>query len=159
MFVSSKGLTAAVAAKGLDMREPIGLSWGNDASEEWVTQLFAEGSLCWAWLSPPRRTFLRSSAAGSWRFGRHHDGPEGDESWPEVAYENFCGHRALELANLAILQGPSLRSSIRREVPRGVCPGLNVCCLSRACVCCKLIGMLMSTVASPHSAHTSRPEC
>ena len=105
VFVSSKGLTAAVAAKGLDMREPIGLSWGNDASEEWVTQLFAEGSLCWAWLSPPRRTFLRSSAAGSWRFGRHHDGPEGDENWPEVAYENFCWHRALELANLAVLQG------------------------------------------------------
>ncbi|CAE7732232.1 osm1, partial [Symbiodinium sp. KB8] len=105
VFVSSKGLTAAVAAKGLDMREPIGLSWGNDASEEWVTQLFAEGSLCWAWLSPPRRTFLRSSAAGSWRFGRHHDGPEGDENWPEVAYGNFCWHRALELANLAVLQG------------------------------------------------------
>ncbi|CAE7813662.1 SMYD3, partial [Symbiodinium sp. CCMP2456] len=42
-------------AKGLEMREPIGLSWGNDAFDERVTKLFTEGTLCWAWMAPPRR--------------------------------------------------------------------------------------------------------
>ena len=103
--MGSACLTAAAKDRGLDMLAPIELSWGRDAFETWVTQLFAEGGLCWAWIAPPRRTFVRTFGSDGRRLRRSHQQPEGDLEQPEVALENALWRRALELAHLAIAQG------------------------------------------------------
>ena len=87
VFVGSACLTAAAKDRGLDMLAPIELSWGRDALEMWVTQLFAEGGLCWAWIAPPRRTFVRTFGSDGRRLRRSHQQPEGDLEQPEVALE------------------------------------------------------------------------
>ena len=85
--MGSACLTAAAKDRGLDMLAPIELSWGRDALEMWVTQLFAEGGLCWAWIAPPRRTFVRTFGSDGRRLRRSHQQPEGDLEQPEVALE------------------------------------------------------------------------
>ncbi|CAE7210929.1 SMYD3 [Symbiodinium sp. CCMP2592] len=105
VLVGSACLTAAAKDRGLDMLAPIELSWDRDVFETWVTQLFAGGDLCWAWIAPPRRTFVRTGGSDGRRLWRPREQPEGDPEQPEVAVENALWLRALELAHLAVAQG------------------------------------------------------